>query len=83
MVVVGVLVVQLLVQFGLELAPGQGGFEVVVLQCCFKVQNVLEMGLQNWILSCNLWVTVTPDVAEWIKGLIRVTCEEYIALLWG
>ena len=49
----------------------------------FKVQNVLEMGLQNWILSCNLWVTVTPDVAEWIKGLIRVTCEKYIALLWG
>ena len=49
----------------------------------FKVQNVLEMGLQNWILSCNLWVTVTPDVAEWIKCLIRVTCEKYIALLWG
>ena len=49
----------------------------------FKMQDVLEMSLQNRILSCNLWVTVTPDVAEWIKGLIRVTCEKYIALLWG
>jgi hypothetical protein len=35
-VVVGVLVVQFLVQFDLELAPGQGGFEAVVLQCCFQ-----------------------------------------------
>ena len=53
------------------------------LNVIFKVQNVLEMGLQNWILGCDLWVTVAPDVAEWIKCLIRVTCEKYITLLWG
>jgi hypothetical protein len=47
------------------------------------LQNVLEVSLQNWILSCDLRVTVTPNVAEWVKGLIWVTCEEYIALLWG
>ena len=44
-VVVGVLVVPLPVQFGLELAPGQGGFEVVVLQCCFQSAECAGMGL--------------------------------------
>ena len=54
-----------------------------VFNVVFKLQNMLEVSLQNWILSCNLWVTVAPDVAERVKGLVRVTCEEYIALPWG
>ena len=54
-----------------------------VFNIVFKLQNVLEVSLQYWILSCNLRVTVTPNVAEWVKSLIWVTCEEYIALLWG
>jgi hypothetical protein len=58
-VVVVVLVVLLPVQFGLELAPGQGGFEVVVLQCCFQSAECAGNGLAKldfelqFVGNCN------------------------------
>ena len=46
------------------------------------MKDVLEVLLDDWVLSCKLRVCVTPDVGEWIKPQIWVTCEKDIALSW-
>ena len=57
--VLGVLVVQLLVQFGLERALGEDGFEAVGLQCCFQNAECAGSGLAKldfelrFVGNCN------------------------------
>ena len=43
------------------------------------MKDVLEVFLDNEILSCKLRVSVVPDICEAIKTKIWVSCEEIVS----